>query len=111
MTTARAILKNVPISPLKCVSLAKVISGMKAELAINMLQFDKTKAGFQLKKALMSAVANAENNNNLDIDDLIIDKVLVNKAKFLRRWKARAKGRSSRIIKRYSHIKLYLKEK
>lgn len=80
------------------------IRGINVNLALNILIFSKKKAAFIIKKLLKSVIANAEHNNGLDIDELKIVKIYVNKAPSLKRFRARAKGRGNRIVKRNCHI-------
>jgi large subunit ribosomal protein L22 len=79
--------------------------------ALNLLQFCNKGVAPEIKKLLESAIANAENNHNLDIDNLVVDEVLVGKSLTLKRVHARARGRAGKILKRYSNIKITLVEK
>lgn len=106
-----AILKNVRISSQKIKPIIDTIRGFNIEYAINLLNFSNKKASFLIKKLLISVLANAENNNNLNIDKLYICKIYSTNASSFKRLKMRAKGRSDKIIRRNSHIFVYVKEK
>jgi|TARA_B110000008_G_C16862836_1_gene521503 large subunit ribosomal protein L22 len=101
-----AILKGVRISPQKARLVADMIRGKKVDNAINMLTFSPKKGAEIMKKVLESAIANAENNNSADIDDLKIKTIYVDKGATLKRIRARAKGRAAKIQKQTSHITL-----
>ena len=83
---------------------ADQIRGMPVEEALNVLTFSKKKGAALMKKVLDSAIANAENNEGADIDDLTVKAVCVDEGPTMKRIRARAKGRASRILKRSSHI-------
>jgi large subunit ribosomal protein L22 len=89
---------------------ADQIRGINVERAINLLTFSRQKSAGILKKLLLSAVANAENNQGADIDDLVVSEIYVDQAPVLKRTMPRAKGRADRIIKRSSHITIKLAE-
>jgi large subunit ribosomal protein L22 len=99
-----ATLKYARISPQKCRLMADVIRGQSVDEALRVLSFSPKKSARIVKKVLESAVANAEHNHGADIDELRVSTVEVNEAPSLRRFRARAKGRGARIIKRNSHI-------
>jgi len=102
-------MKNVSISPQKARFLAKKMKGLNIQKALDILNFSRKKSSFFLKKLLNSAISNAEHNDGKDIDELIINKIVVDEAPSLKRIKARAKGKANRIIKRNSHILIELK--
>ena len=110
-TEAIAKLKNLKHSPKKLREVADVIRGMPVLKCINMLDASPKKAAFHLKKVLQSAIANAENNHGLDIDELYVKTVYVDKAFVLKRMRPRARGAANRILKPYSHITLAVAEK
>ncbi|BAP58370.1 50S ribosomal protein L22 [Candidatus Tachikawaea gelatinosa] len=83
---------------------ANLIRGKKVSQALNILQFTSKKSAFLIKKVLNSAIANAEHNNGLDIDDLIVKKIFIDQGPTVKRIMPRAKGRADRITKRSSHI-------
>ncbi|WP_298018958.1 50S ribosomal protein L22 [uncultured Parasphingopyxis sp.] len=89
---------------------AGLIRGKKAEEALNVLSFSKRAMAVDVKKVLASAIANAENNHNLDIDALVVSEASVGKAITMKRWRARARGRSARIVKSFSRIRIVVRE-
>ncbi|MCA1748300.1 MAG: 50S ribosomal protein L22 [Parasphingopyxis sp.] len=89
---------------------AGLIRGKKAEEALNVLSFSKRAMAVDVRKVLQSAIANAENNHNLDIDALVISEASVGKALTMKRWRARARGRSARIVKPFSRIRIVVRE-
>lgn len=96
--------KYARISPQKCRLVADQIRGLAVEEALNTLAFSTKKAAPMVKKVLDSAIANAENNEGADIDELKVSFIFVNEGPTMKRMRARAKGRGSRIFKRTSHI-------
>jgi large subunit ribosomal protein L22 len=103
--------KNARISAQKARLVADQIRGLPVGKAVDVLTFSPKKAAKMLKKVLDSAIANAEHNAGLDIDELCVSKVFVDEAVRMRRWHARAKGRGCRIIKRSCHINVIVSEK
>ena len=99
-----ATLRYARISPQKCRLMAEVTRGKSVEEALRALTISPQKSGRIVKKLLESAIANAEHNHGADIDELKISTIEVNEAPTFRRYRARAKGRGARIIKRNSHI-------
>ena len=106
----RAYLKGTRLSPQKAALVADQIRGKKVDEALDFLIFNKQKGSAIMKKLLESAIANAENNSNSDIDKLSIKTVIVNQGMRLKRMKARARGRADRIIKPTCHIEIVLTE-
>ncbi len=96
--------KYVRISPQKCRLVADQIRGLPVERALNILKFSNKRAALLLKKTLDTAIANAENNEGADIDELRVSSICVDEGPTMKRMRARAKGRGSRILKRTSHI-------
>lgn len=94
------------ISPQKARLVGDQIRGLPVEQALLQLAFSKKKAATLMKKVLESAIANAENNNSMDIDELKVKTVMIDAGPTLKRMRARAKGRGNKIIKRTSHITL-----
>ena len=94
------------ISPQKARLVGDQIRGLPVEQALQQLTFSKKKAAMLMKKVLESAIANAENNNSMDIDELKVQTVMIDAGPTLKRMRARAKGRGNKIIKRTSHITL-----
>ena len=107
----RAVSRNVRTSSRKVNNLLKNIRGKKADLVIRDLSFARKRIAFDIKKTLQSAVANAENNNQYDIDNLYVEEAYVGKSIVLKRFRARAKGRASGIKKPYSNLTIVLSEK
>jgi large subunit ribosomal protein L22 len=99
-----ATLKYARVSPQKCRLVADTIRGKNVDEALKTLAFTTKKSAHIVKKVLESAIANAEHNHGADIDELKISNIEVNEAPMLRRYRARAKGRGARILKRNSHI-------
>jgi large subunit ribosomal protein L22 len=96
--------RHARISPQKARLVADQIRGLPVEQAINVLSFSNKKAAGMVKKVLNSAIANAEHNEGMDIDELIVSTVFVDEGSTMKRIHARAKGRANRIFKRTSHI-------
>ena len=107
----KAVNKNVRSSPRKINNLLKNIRGKKADIAIRDLSFARQRIAFEIKKTVQSAVANAENNNQYDIDNLYVKEAFVGKGLVLKRFRPRAKGRASSIKKPFSHLTIILSEK
>jgi large subunit ribosomal protein L22 len=100
----RATLKYARISPQKCRLVADQVRGLPVERALETLTFSNKKAAGMVRKVLESAIANAEHNEGADIDELKVSRIFVDEGPTLKRWRARAKGRANRILKRTSHI-------
>ena len=107
---AKAINKNVRSSPRKINLLLKNIRGKKADIVIRDLSFARQRIARDIKKTVQSAVANAENNNQYDIDNLYVKEAYVGKSLVLKRFRPRAKGRASGIKKPYSNLTIILSE-
>lgn len=103
--------KFARISPQKARLVADLIRGKDVESAVNILTFSGKKAADLMKKVLNSAIANAENNEGADVDELKVTSVYVDEGPLMKRMRARAKGRGNRIIKRMSHITVTVSEK
>ena len=89
---------------------AALIRGMRAEEAMNVLSFSKKAMAVDARKVLASAIANAENNHNLDVDALVVAEASVGKSISLKRFSPRARGRSSRIVKPFSRVRIVVRE-
>ncbi len=100
----KAILRSARISPQKVRLVADQVRGLAVDRATNLLTFSDKKAAHIVKKVLLSAIANAENNDGADVDELKVARIFVDEGPTLKRFAARAKGRGTRIIKRTSHI-------
>ncbi|MBS0213290.1 MAG: 50S ribosomal protein L22 [Proteobacteria bacterium] len=101
---AKAILRMARISPQKARLVADQVRGMPVARASNLLQFSDKKAAHLIRKVLMSAISNAENNQGADVDELKVATICVDEGPLIKRFMARAKGRGNRILKRTSHI-------
>ena len=108
--TVKSINRNVRSSPRKVNILLKHIRGKKADVAIRDLSFAKQRVAKDIKKTVQAAIANAENNNQFDIDNLYITEAYVGKSVVLKRFRPRAKGRASAIKKPYSNLTIILSE-
>ena len=101
----------VRISPLKLSVLVNSITNMKASSAVNQLKFSQKRISKNILKVLNAAIANAENNKQLDIDKLFIKEAFVGKSLRMKRWRPRAKGRAASIIKPFSKVTIILEER
>ena len=108
---AKAIAKYVRISPLKVNFICREITGKQVDEALTILKFTPKKGARILEKVLGSAVANAENNLNLDRDNLYVSNAYANDGPQMKRWRPKAKGMAYPIIKRSSHVGVEVKEK
>ncbi|MEO0412345.1 MAG: 50S ribosomal protein L22 [Pseudomonadota bacterium] len=107
---ALAIGKMLRGSPQKLNLVAEVIRGQKVENALNDLTFSKKRMARDVKKVLESAIANAENNHNLDVDSLVVAEASVGKSLVMKRWQPRARGRAAKILKPFSRIRIVVRE-
>ena len=107
---AKVYLKSIRVSPKKLNIIISPIRGLNVERALNYLSFSQKRISFQIKKALQSAIANAENNHQLDVDKLYVHEASVGKGMVMKRFKPRAKGRGVRILKPFSNLTIKLKE-
>ncbi len=109
-TEAQAITRNIRVSPRKLNLVAGLIRGRSAQDAVATLTFSKRRIAQTVKKTLESAIANAENNHRLDVDQLVVSRAEVGRAVVMKRFHARGRGRSSRIEKWFSHLKIVVAE-
>ena len=107
---AKAVVKYVRISPQKVRKIAGAVKGKPVEAGLNILKFMPQKAAGFVEKVLRSAVANAEESKNLDVDTLVIRNIFVDQGPTLKRFRARARGRGSKILKRTSSITVVIAE-
>ena len=107
---AMAKLRMLKTSPQKLNLLAGLIRGKKVDTALNDLTFSKKRIAADVKKCLQSAIANAENNHNLDVDELIVSEAYVGKNLTMKRGRPRARGRFGRIIKPFSEITIKVRQ-
>ncbi len=108
---AKAIGRNIRTSPRKLNLVAQTIRGKKAEAALATLTFSPRRIAIEVKKVLQSAIANAENNHDLEVDDLVVTEASVGKNMTLHRFHARGRGRSAGIEKPFAQITIVLEEK
>jgi large subunit ribosomal protein L22 len=107
---AKAVARMLRVSPQKLNLVAQLIRGRKASAALADLQFSRKRIAVDVKKCLESAIANAENNHDLDVDDLVVAHAYVGKALVMKRFHARARGRAGRIQKPFSHLTIVVRE-
>jgi len=107
---ARAIVKNLRVSPQKLNLVAEQIRGKPVQRALMDLEFSRRRIAQSVKAGLESAIANAENNHQLDVDRLVVAEATVGKGLVMKRWRARARGRVARIHKPFSQITLVVRE-
>jgi large subunit ribosomal protein L22 len=110
-TEAQAIVSNIRVSPRKLNLVAGLIRNQSASKAIATLTFSKRRIAKDVKKALESAIANAENNHQLDVDRLVVARAEVGRSTVMRRFHARGRGRSARVEKWFSHLKIVVAER
>jgi len=109
-TEAQAITRNIRVSPRKLGLVAALIRGRPAQDAVATLTFSKRRIAQTVKKTLESAIANAENNHRLDVDQLVVARAEVGRAIVMKRFHARGRGRSARVEKWFSHLKIVVAE-
>lgn len=110
-TEAQAIVRNLRVSPRKLNLVAAMIRDLPAPQAIATLTFSKRRIANDVRKALESAIANAENNHQLDVDRLVVARAEVGRAAVMRRFQARGRGRAARVEKWFSHLKIVVGER
>jgi large subunit ribosomal protein L22 len=108
---AMAVVRNLRVSAQKLNVVAQLIRGKTANSALAELTFSNRRIAQDVKKALQSAIANAENNHQLDVDRLFVKEATVGQSFELKRFHARARGRASRIEKPYSHLRIVVRER
>src|SRR6202045_3229271 len=109
-TEAKAISRNLRVSPQKLNLLAQLIRGKKVSAALADLEFSRKRIARDVRKCLESAIANAENNHELDVDDLVVAEAHVGKSLVMKRFHARARGRAGRVTKPFSHLTIVVRE-
>ena len=109
-TEAQAITKNIRVSPRKLNLVAALIRGRRADDAVATLTFSKRRIAQTVKKTLESAIANAENNHQLDVDQLVVSRAEVGRSQVMKRFSARGRGRAARVEKWFSHLKIVVAE-
>ena len=110
-TEAQCVLSNLRVSPHKLNLVAGLIRNQKASTAVATLTFSKRRIAHAVRKALESAIANAENNHQLDVDQLVVTRAEVGRSIVMRRFHARGRGRAARIEKWFSHLKIVVAER
>ena len=108
---AMAVARNLRVSPQKLNLVAESIRGKSAEAALSELTFSKRRIAGDVKKTLQSAIANAENNHQLDVDRLFVAEATVGKAIVMKRFRPRARGRTGRIMKPFSNLTVVVRER
>ena len=107
---AKAVAKMLRVSPQKLNLLAQLIRGKKVATALADLEFSRKRIAKEVRKCLQSAIANAENNHQLDIDDLVVSQAHVGKGLVMKRFHARGRGRSGKILKPFSHLTIIVRQ-
>ena len=107
---AKAVTRNIRVSPQKLGLVAALVRGKKVSTAINDLTFSRKRIAQDVLKTLNSAIANAENNHGLDIDNLIVSEAYVGKTLVMKRWRPRARGRVGRILKPFSQLTIIVRD-
>ena len=107
---AVAVARNLRVSPQKLNLLAQLIRGKKVSTALADLEFSRKRIAETVRKTLQSAIANAENNHDLDVDSLIVAEAYVGKSIVMKRFHARGRGRASRIEKPFAHLTIVVRE-
>jgi large subunit ribosomal protein L22 len=110
-TEAQAIVSNLRVSPRKLNLVAGLIRNQPASAAVATLTFSKRRIAHQVRKALESAIANAENNHQLDVDRLVVSRAEVGRSIVMKRFHARGRGKASRVEKWFSHLKIVVAER
>ena len=107
---AKAVVRSLRVSPQKVNLVAQSIRGKNVQPALRDLEFSRRRISQQVKVGLESAIANAENNHQLDVDRLVVSEATVGKGMVMKRWRPRARGRMARILKPFSSITLVVRE-
>jgi large subunit ribosomal protein L22 len=107
---AQAVARSLRISPQKLNLVAQMIRGKKVDRALAELTFSRKRIAVAVKKTLESAIANAENNHQLDVDQLIVSEAYVGKNLTVKRWRPRARGRVGKIVKPFSQLTVVVRE-
>ena len=107
---AKAVARNIRVSPQKLNLVAQLIRGKKVAAALADLQFSRKRIARDVRKCLELAIANAENNHDLDVDDLVVAEAHVGKGLVMKRFSPRARGRAGRINKPFSHLTIVVRQ-
>jgi large subunit ribosomal protein L22 len=109
-TEAKAVSRVIRVSPQKLNLVAQLIRGKKVEMALADLEFSRKRIAIDVRKCLQSAIANAENNHDLEVDDLVVAEARVGKSIVIKRFHARGRGRAASVLKRFSHLTIVVRE-
>jgi len=109
-TEAKAVARMLRVSPQKLNLLAQLIRGKKVNIALADLEFSRKRIAKEVRKCLQSAIANAENNHDLDIDELVVAQAHVGKGLVIKRFHARGRGRAGKIMKPFSHLTIVVRQ-
>ena len=107
---AKAVAKMLRVSPQKLNLLAQLIRGKKVATALADLEFSRKRIAHEVRKCLQSAIANAENNHDLDIDELVVARAHVGKGLVIKRFHARGRGRAGKVLKPFSHLTIVVRQ-
>jgi large subunit ribosomal protein L22 len=107
---AKAVVKTLRVSPQKLNLVAQMIRGKKVATALADLEFSRKRISVEVRKCLESAIANAENNHDLDVDELVVAEAHVGKSIVIKRFAARGRGRMGRILKPFSHLTIVVRQ-
>ena len=107
---AKAVARTLRISPQKLNLLAQLIRGKKVATALAELEFSRKRIARDVRKCLESAIANAENNHDLDVDDLVVARAHVGKGLVIKRFHARGRGRAGKVLKPFSHLTIVVRQ-
>jgi large subunit ribosomal protein L22 len=107
---AQAVARMLRVSPQKLNLVAQLIRGKKVHIALADLEFSRKRIAHEVRKCLESAIANAENNHDLDVDDLVVARAHVGKGLVIKRFHARGRGRAGKIIKPFSHLTIVVRQ-
>jgi len=108
---AQAVSRMIRTSPRKLNLVASSIRGMPVGRALSELSFSKRRVAIEVKKVLESAIANAENNHQLDVDQLVVKEAYVGKSMVMKRWRARARGRVGKLLKPWANLTIVVRER
>jgi large subunit ribosomal protein L22 len=109
-TEAKSVSRVIRISPQKLNLVAQLIRGKKVAIALADLEFSRKRIAKDVRKCLESAIANAENNHHLEVDDLVVAEAHVGKSLVIKRFHARGRGRAATVMKRFSHLTIVVRE-
>ena len=108
---AMAVARTIRVSPQKLNLVAQSIRGLSVEKALSQLSFSRRRIAIDVRKVVQSAIANAENNHDLDVDRLFVAEAVVGRSMVMKRWRPRARGRTARILKPFSNLTVIVRER